>query len=329
MSVPLIRNLAGAAVVSAAALGFSALPATALAATDWPTQPVRIFVSFPPGGSSDLVARLLAEQLGADLGQQFVVENRPGAGGTVAAEALKREAGDGSVFMLSNLAPFTIAPTQFADITYDAVADFTHVSYIGAVHMGLFVSPDMGVDTFAEFVEMVQAAPGDFDFGSSGVGSWSHVIGQNVATMADLDMVHIPYQGSGPMRLDFRAGVISVFYDALLQNMEMVEDGDAVALGVTAPERLPGAEDIMTFVEQGYDLVAENWLGFTAPAGLDPAIAAKLDASLAEIMKRPEVIEQFALWGLQRTPKSTEEFADFVAEQVELWRPMVIAAGAE
>ena len=319
------RRAALALAVMAAALGAPGIAS----ATDWPTKPVRIMVSFPPGGSSDLVARLLAEHLSNDLGQQFVVENRPGAGGTVAAEALKREPADGYAFMLSNLAPFTIAPTQFRDIAYDAMADFTHVSYIGAVHMGIFVTPNLGLATFGEFVEMAQAAPGEIDFGSSGVGSWSHVIGQNVATMADLEMEHIPYQGSGPMRLDFRAGVISVFFDAVLQNMEMVEDGDAVVLAVTSPERLAGAPDIPTFRELGYDLVAENWLGFTAPAGLDPAIAATLDGALQSIMAREDVQAQFAAWGLVHAPKTTAEFSDFVGAQIEVWRPMVLAAGAE
>lgn len=304
-------------------------PFAASAAEDWPSQPVRIMVSFPPGGSSDLVARLLSEHLSTELGQQFVVENRPGAGGTVAAEALKREAGDSHVFMLSNLAPFTIAPTQFKDIGYDAVADFTHVSYIGAVHMGMFVKPDLGPKTFADFVEMAKAAPGEYDFGSSGVGSWSHVIGQNVASMAGLDLVHIPYQGSGPMRLDFRAGVISVFFDAVLQNMEMVQDGEAVVLAVTSPERLKGAPDVATFREQGFDLVAENWLGVTAPAGLDPAIVAKMDAAMQTVMAREDVRRQFAVWGLVQEPKTTEAFQGFVADQIAVWRPMVLAAGAE
>ena len=325
MRTDFTRRAAVALVTMATVLGAPGLAV----ANDWPTRPVRIMVSFPPGGSSDLVARLLAERLSAEFGQQFVVENRPGAGGTVAAEALKREPGDGYTFMLSNLAPFTIAPTQFKEISYDAMADFTHVSYIGAVHMGMFVKPDLGPTTFAEFVEMAKAAPGDYDFGSSGVGSWSHVIGQNVANMAGLDMVHIPYQGSGPMRLDFRAGVISVFFDAVLQNMEMIEDGEAIVLAVTAPERLAGAPDIPTFREQGYDLVAENWLGLTAPAGLDPAIAARLDGALQSIMAREDVQGQFATWGLVRTPMTTAEFSDFVAAQIEVWRPMVLAAGAE
>ena len=325
MRTEFMRRAALALAAMAAAFGAPGLAT----ATDWPSKPVRIMVSFPPGGSSDLVARLLAEHLSTELGQQFVVENRPGAGGTVAAEALKREPGDGYAFMLSNLAPFTIAPTQFKEISYDAMGDFTHVSYIGAVHMGMFVKPDLGPKTFGEFVEMAKAAPGEYDFGSSGVGSWSHVIGQNVANMAGLEMVHIPYQGSGPMRLDFRAGVISIFFDAVLQNMEMVEDNEATVLAVTAPERLAGAPDIPTFREQGYDLVAENWLGFTAPAGLDPAIAEKLDGALQTVMARDDVQAQFATWGLARTPMSSAEFSDFVARQIDVWRPMVLAAGAE
>jgi tripartite-type tricarboxylate transporter receptor subunit TctC len=320
------RRLAAAAL---AVLALSPTTAFGAGADGWPERPVRILVSFPPGGSSDLVARLLAERLSEALGQQFVVENRPGAGGTVAAEALRREAADGHTFMLSNLAPFTIAPTQFADISYDAVADFTHVTYIGAVHMGMFVSPLLGVETFAEFAEAARAEPGRFDYGSSGVGSWSHVIGQNVISQAQLDVEHIPYQGSNPMRLDFRAGVIPVFFDALLQNREMVEDGEAVAIAVSSAERLASMPEVPTFREHGVDLVAENWLGLTAPAGLDPMISDKLDAALAEIMATPAIVEQLDMWGLVREPMTSAEFAAFVADQIEVWRPMVTAAGAE
>ena len=145
--------------------------AATVTADDWPSKPVRIIVSFPPGGSSDLVARLIGQQLSEKYGQQFIVDNRPGAGGTVAGELLKQQSGDGYTFMLSNLAPFTIAPTQFETIPYDPLADFTHASYIGAVHMGIIVSPELGVTDLAGLVAKAKAEPGMLNYGSSGVGS--------------------------------------------------------------------------------------------------------------------------------------------------------------
>ncbi|MEK9725498.1 MAG: tripartite tricarboxylate transporter substrate binding protein, partial [Rhodospirillaceae bacterium] len=262
-----------ASLVLAAAFG----PSAGMAA--WPEKPVRILVSFPPGGASDLAARLFSTHLSDKFGEQFVVENKPGAGGTVAAVALKREKGDGHTFMLSNLAPFSIAPSLFKTLPYDALKDFTHVSYLGTVYLGLFVSPQLGVKTLKEFVAKAKAEPGKIDFGSSGVGSWSNVIGFNFKNMAGIDIVSIPYKGSRPMRQDFRASVIPVMFDALPQNVPALQDGTAVALAISAPGRIKTNPDLMTFKEQGFDIVAENWLGLTAPAGLDAAVAEKIDAA--------------------------------------------------
>jgi tripartite-type tricarboxylate transporter receptor subunit TctC len=298
-------------------------------ADSWPSKPVRILVSFPPGGSSDLVARLLGKHLSDKFGQQFVVENKPGAGGTVAASALKREKGDGHTFMLSNLAPYSIAPTLFSKLPYDALKDFTHVSYIGTVYLGLFVSPKLGIKTLADFVDMAKAAPDKFDFGSSGVGSWSNVIGFQFNKMADIKLVSIPYKGSRPMRQDFRAGVIPIMFDALPQNVPALQDGTAGALAISAPARTKSNPDLATFKEQGYDIVAENWLGLTAPAGLDATIAKKIDGALAEIFKLADVQSKFDTWGLIHEPKTTAEFQAYVAGQIEKWKPLVVATGAK
>ena len=302
------------------------LPVSAIAETAWPEKPVRILVSFPPGGSSDLVARLLSEKLSASLGQNFVVENKPGAAGTVAANALKAAEPDGYTFMLSNLTPFNVAPTRFPDTPYDPIADFSHVSYIGTVHLGLFVSPSLEVETLEDYVAQATAEPGKFEYGSSGVGSWGHVIAEQFQDVTGGELLHVPYKGSGPMRLDFRGGFVTTIFDAVPQNLPAVEEGIALPLAVSAPERIDTLPDVPTFAELGYDIVAENWLGMSAPAGLDPEIAAKLDAAMAEAMNDPEVIAQFDTWGLVRAPKTSEEFSDYVAAQFEAWKPLVSAA---
>jgi tripartite-type tricarboxylate transporter receptor subunit TctC len=310
-------------ICSAAALVASALPAVA---QNWPERPVRILVSFPPGGSSDLVARLLAEHLGQRLDQPFIVENRPGAGGTVAALALKEAAADGHTFMLSNLTPFSIAPTLFPDAGYDPIADFTHVSYIGGVHLALFAGAELGVKTLDTLIARASAEPGTLDYGTSGVGSWGHIVSARFGALTETEMEHIPYQGSGPMQLDLRAGVIGLSFDAVPQNLPLVNEGVAIPLAVSAPERLDTLPDVPTFREAGLDLVAENWLGFSAPAGLDPSIAAQLDETLSDIMTAPEITAQFANWGIVRVPMDGAAFAAFVAEQYASWTPMVEAA---
>lgn len=305
-----------------AATALAALAPAALAA-DYPERPVRILVSFPPGGSSDLVARLLAEQLGAGLGQQFVVENKPGAAGTVAATELKNADNDGYTLMLSNLTPFNVAPTRFPDTPYEPVADFTHVGYIGAVHLGMFVSPELETPDMAAFVEKAKAEPGMLDYGSSGVGSWGHVVAVAYENEAGVELSHIPYKGSGPMRLDFRAGVIPVIFDAVPQNLPAVAEGAALPLAVSSPERLETLPDTPTFTELGYDIVAENWLGISGPAGIEPEIVATLQDALDTALASDEVVAQFETWGIVGGKMTSEEFTDYVAKGVAEWAPLV------
>ena len=309
---------------TAATLAALAMPA--IAQTAWPERPVRILVSFPPGGSSDLVARVLGEKLSATLGQQFVVENKPGAAGTVAASALKQAEPDGYTFMLSNLTPFNVAPIRFPDTPYDPIADFDHITYIGTVHLGLFAAPSLGVSNLSEFIDAAKADPGEYEYGSSGVGSWGHVIAEHFQNETDAELFHIPYKGSGPMRLDFRGGVIPSIFDAVPQNLPAVEEGTAIPLAVSATKRLTSLPDVPTFTELGYDIVAENWLGFSAPAGVPDEIKAKLDAALTEAMSLPDVQAQFDTWGLVREPKTSEEFKAFVSDLLVQWTPLVKSA---
>jgi len=311
-------------ITTAITLATLALPSFSQAA--WPERPVRILVSFPPGGSSDLVARMLGEKLSASLGQQFVVENKPGAAGTVAASALKNAEPDGYTFMLSNLTPFNVAPIRFPDTPYDPIADFDHITYIGTVHLGLFAAPSMEVSGLAEMIEAAKANPGKYEYGSSGVGSWGHIIAEQFQSLTGAELFHIPYKGSGPMRLDFRGGVVPSIFDAVPQNLPAVSDGSAIPLAVSATKRLSSLPDTPTFTELGYDIVAENWLGFSAPAGVPDDIQVKLDAALTDAMELPDVQKQFDTWGLIREAKTREEFATFVSDSLNQWTPLVKSA---
>jgi len=312
--------------LSTTAAVLAALTMPAFADTAWPERPVRILVSFPPGGSSDLVARMLGEKLSASLGQQFVVENKPGAAGTVAASALNEAEPDGYTYMLSNLTPFNVAPIRFPDTPYDPIADFDHITYIGTVHLGLFAAPSMGVTDLNALIEAAKSDPGKYEYGSSGVGSWGHIIAEQFQNETGAELFHIPYKGSGPMRLDFRGGVIPSIFDAVPQNLPSVEEGTAIPLAVTSTKRLSSLPDVPTFTELGYDIVAENWLGFSAPAGVPDEIKAKLDAALTDAMNAPDVQAQFDTWGLVREPKTSAEFETFVSDLLEQWTPLVAAA---
>ncbi|MCV6595725.1 MAG: tripartite tricarboxylate transporter substrate binding protein [Mangrovicoccus sp.] len=313
-------------MLAATALSLAAITGPGFAQSDWPERPVRILVSFPPGGSSDLVARLLSEKLSASLGAQFVVENKPGAAGTVAATALQEAAPDGYTFMLSNLTPFNVAPIRFPDTPYDPIADFDHITYVGTVNLALFAAPSTGLSSLEDLIAAAQADPGSYEYGSSGVGSWGHVIAEHFQNVSDTELFHIPYKGSGPMRLDFRSGVIPTMFDAVPQNLPSVQEGSAIALAVSATERLATLPDVPTFTELGYDVVAENWLGVSAPAGVPEDIKTKLDTALTEAMGSEEVVAQFDNWGLVRVPKTSAEFSDYVAGQLQQWTPLVASA---
>lgn len=312
--------------LGATTAAFATFSMPILAETVWPERPVRILVSFPPGGSSDLVARLLAEKLSTSLGQQFIVENKPGAAGTVAASALKEADPDGYTFMLSNLTPFNVAPIRFPDTPYDPIADFDHITYIGTVHLGLFAAPSMGVSDLGALIEAAKADPGKYEYGSSGVGSWGHIIAEQFQNETSTELFHIPYKGSGPMRLDFRGGVVPSIFDAVPQNLPAVQEGTAIPLAVSATSRLSSLPDVPTFTELGFNIVAENWLGFSAPAGIPDEIKAKLDAALSEAMNLPDVQSQFDTWGLVREPKTSAEFETFVADLLNRWTPLVKSA---
>lgn len=317
-----------AIAISAAALVL--LPAGVVSAqtVDWPTKPVRIVVTFPPGGTSDIVARLIGAQMTEKLGQQFLVDNRPGAAGTVAADLVRKEAPDGYTLLLANNAPFTISPTQFKKIPYDPVKDFTHIAYIGASAPGLMVQPSLGVKDFKSFVALAQSDP-KITYGSSGVGSITHILGEAVKKKAGIQMVHVPYKGSAPAIQDFKAAVLKTYYDLLAQNVPMIKAGEAVAIAVAAPERISQAPDVPTFREQGVDIVLENWLGVSGPAGMPPALVAKIRAAVMDAVAQASSKEKLAGWGVETRTMTSDEYGKFVADQIEVWRPLIIEAGIQ
>ncbi|MDF2235144.1 tripartite tricarboxylate transporter substrate binding protein [Albimonas sp. CAU 1670] len=326
MSKTLTRRAAfGVGLAATLAVSLPALAAAEPGA--WSEEPVRIVVTFPPGGTSDLVARLLAKHLDEAFGQKAVVDNRPGAAGTVAADYVAKQDPDGTVLMIANNAPFTIAPTQFASLPYDPMGDFSHVAYIGASAPGLFVKPDSGIATVAEF----QAAAKDhsISYGSSGIGSISHILGKAVDGALGVETLHIPYQGSAPAIQDFRAGVLDTFYDMVAQNAPMIEDGEAVAIAIASETRSSVTPDVPTFKEQGFDIVIENWVGLTGPAGIPDETAAKIHDTVLAVIALPEVQAQLTDLGVTTREMSSADYAAFVETSMGVWKPLIIAAGVQ
>lgn len=292
----------------------------------WSDEPVRIVVTFPPGGTSDLIARILAQYLESEYGQRAVVDNRPGAGGTVAADYVAQQAPDGTTLILGNNAPFTIAPTQFESLPYDPLASFTHIAYLGASTPALFVQPSLEITTLEQFI--AYANENGVTYGSSGVGSITHILGKAVDEALGIEQIHVPYQGSAPAIQDFRAGVLESYYDMLAQNRDLITGGETVPLALAAPERSPLFPQIPTFRELGHDVVIENWTGLSGPAGMDPATVETIHDSVEAIMALQPVIDQLAQWGITHTEMTPDEFTAFVAGTIDTWAPLIRAANA-
>ena len=302
-------------------------PGLGLAQAAWPSRPVKLLISFPPGGSSDFVGRTLAPFLAEQLGQPFVIDNRPGAGGMIAAEALKKDAPDGYNFMISNNAPFSIAPTQFKNINYDPVKDFTHIAYLGSTYGGCVANPKLGAKNLAELVAKAKANPGKLTFGSSGTGSIGHIVGETFKRMAGVDLLHVPYKGAAPLRQDLLAGVVDMQFEGVIGNLAFIRAGSMVALGSASPERLGPVPEIATFREQGFDMVTENWHGMTAPPALPAAISGRLNQVLMALLQRKDVLDKLAVYGVFYKPMTSAAFNAYVAAQVDYWRPQIVAAG--
>lgn len=304
-----------------------ALPMVANAQAAWPSRPVKVLISFPPGGSSDFVGRTLAPFMTELFGQPFVMDNRPGAGGMIAAEAIKREHPDGYTFIISNNAPFSIAPTQFKNISYDPMKDFTHIAYLGSTYGGCVAHPKVGVKNLAELVAKAKANPGKLTFGSSGTGSLGHIVGETFKRMAGIDLMHVPYKGAGPLRQDLLGGVVDMQFEGVIGNLAFLRAGSLVALGSASAERLGPVPEVATFREQGFDMVIENWHGLSGPAALPAPIVSRLSQGLATLLQRKDVLDKLAIYGVFYRPMTAAAFNTYVASQVDYWRPQIIAAG--
>jgi tripartite-type tricarboxylate transporter receptor subunit TctC len=308
---------------SAAAAAVFSLATTAQAA--WPEKPIRMVVTFAAGGASDIVARTIADPLAKALGQPVVVDNKPGAGGTLGGLDVVRAAPDGYTLMLSNSTPTSIGPYTVPKLPYDPTRQFTHVAMLGVAPVLVMANPKSGPATFKDLPKAA-AAPG-FTFGSGGPGSIGHIVGEMSKTAMKLDMTHVPYRGGAPMTTDLIAGQIPVGIDVITAFVPMVKSGQIRGLAVTTRTRSPLLPDVPSVVELGWpQLVAENYFGVSAPAGLPKDIADRLAKVVAEITADPAIVKRFEELGITPVKMTSAEFGAFVTRQVNDWAPAIKAA---
>lgn len=315
-----------AAAALAAALGL-AFPA---GAQTWPTKPVRVVVTFPPGGSSDVVARQIAPLLAEKLGQSFVVDNKPGAGATIGGAEVARAAPDGYTLMLSNTAPISLSPFMLDPMPYDPVKSFTHVAYIGSVPNVFVIHPSVPARNLAEFVAWAKQQKAPINYGSGGIGSIGHIVGELFKGQAGIDLQHIGYRGSGPMHNDLLGGTILFAIDTLPQNVQYQKSGKLKLLAVTSDKRNAMAPDVPTVGEAGYaKLVADNFFGISGPANLPRPVVDALNKAASAALADPKLQKALEDFGIATGAMSAEEFTAFVQQQVSAWGPAVKASGAK
>jgi tripartite-type tricarboxylate transporter receptor subunit TctC len=303
--------------------GLFALVSTAAHAA-WPERPVRIVVTFAAGGASDIVARTIADPLSKALGQPVIVDNKPGAGGTIGGAEVARAAPDGYTLMLSNSTPLSIGPWTVPKLPYDPMKQFTHVAMLGVAPVLIMANPKTGPATLKD---LPRAAASGYSFGSGGPGSIGQIEGEMIKAALKINMTHIPYKGGAPMSTDLISGQIPLGIDVITAFVPMVKAGQLRGLAVTTPERSPLLPDVPSVVELGLpQLVAENYFGVSGPAGLPPDVSAKLAAALKDIVADPAIRKRFAELGITPIPMSSAQFADFVGKQIQDWAPAIKAA---
>jgi tripartite-type tricarboxylate transporter receptor subunit TctC len=303
----------------------TALPALAA----WPEKPIRIVVTFPAGGASDIVARVFAEQLATRLGQGVVVDNRPGAGGSVGGLAVMQAPADGYTLMLSNSTPISIGPFALEKQPYNPVDDFTHIAMIGTAPCVVMANPKAGLKTIAD-LEALAKRSGRLDFGSGGPASIGHIYGELMKKELALNMVHVPYRGGAPMTTDLISGVVPVGIDVITAFVPYFKSGQIVPLAVTSATRSPLAPDVPSVVETGHrKLVLDNFFGLSGPAKMPADVVARLHAAVNEILGSADVKRRMVDLGITAAPTTQPAFAAFVRDQVGQLAPAVKGAGVK
>lgn len=319
------RILLGLATV---ALIAAALPANAQ--STYPTRPVSLIVPFPAGGSTDLVARVVAEKMSGLLGQQIVVDNRGGAGGNVGTAAAAKAEPDGYTLLMGTVATHAINSALYKKMPYDPVKDFAPVSLLVVVPNVLVVNPDFPAQNVQELIALAKEKPGELSYASSGNGTPLHLSGELFKTMAGVDIVHVPYKGAGPALVDVMGGHVPIMFDNLPSSTEHIKAGKLRGLAVTTAERSPSMPDLPTIAESGLPgYETYTWNALFVPAGTPPDVVAKLNEAAVAAVSDPEIKAKLESMGATIVGSTPEQLAAHVQAELDKWGPVVKASGAQ
>ena len=302
----------------------AALVGTAAVAQSYPIKPVRLVVPFPAGGATDLLARAISQRAAENLGQPIVIDNRPGAGGTIGADAVAKAVPDGYTLLIATGSTHSIGPSFNPKLPYDVVRDFVPMVDVARTTGVLVVPAQLGVRTLPEFLALLRASPGKYNFGSSGNGTFSHLSGELFKGQGRVFMTHIPYRGTGLVFTDMMAGQIHMLIDNYVTAQPHIRDGTLRAIGVTSLRRLPFAPDLPTLDEQGlkgFDV--DNWFGIYGPRGTPPEIVARINAAFNRALQEPDLMKRLAALGATPTGGTPQQMAQMVAADTARWAKLI------
>jgi tripartite-type tricarboxylate transporter receptor subunit TctC len=297
-------------------------------AQDYPLRAVRIIVPFPPGGSNDIIARIVAQKLAERCGQTFAVENRGGAGGKIGAEVVASADTDGYTLLLTAPPPLTINATLYKMLPFDPAKAFAPVALIASVPIVLVVNPSLPVKNVSELIALAKAKPGTLNFGSSGIGSSNHLAGELLKKMTGIDIVHVPYRGAAPAMNDLLAGQIPLMFDNMPAVLPQVQGKAINAIAVAGATRASALRDVPTVAETLPGFEASAWFGLVAPARTPAPVLAKLRSELEAVLKMPDVRRRFSDLGAEPGAVLGDAFGQFLAEETTKWGKIIEASGA-
>jgi len=316
------------AAVWAVALTYT-LSTSGQAADTFPTKPVRMIVAFPVAGATDILARVLSQKIGEQIGYQVIVDNRPGAGGTIGSRMAANSAPDGYTLVLGTTSTHAIGPHLYAKRPYDPLTDFTHVTQVATSPIVMMVATQVQATTLKDFIALAKAQPGKLNFGSSGVGTQFHLSGELLKLIAGINMVHIPYKGTALVYPEMIAGQIQVLFDLPIVAIPFIKQGRVRGIGLTGKTRAPTLPDVPTMLEAGvagYD--ADLWFGLFAPAQLPQERLARIHAETIKALKAPDMKDRLATLGADPVGSSPEAFSAFMKVENNKWEKVVKASGA-
>ena len=315
----LLRMAAGLAIAVIACVNLTA-------AQEYPTRPVRLIIPFPPGGSNDVVGRLVATHLGERLGKQVVVDNRSGAGGVIGTEIVAKSPPDGYTLLIISMA-HAVNPWLYK-LAYDPIKDFVPVGLLARGANVLVVHPSLPVNSVKDLLALAKQKPGDLQYASAGIGSFQHLGAELFKLMAGVDILHVPFKGGGPAMVDIVGGHTKVMFSSMVQTVPQIKSGKLRALGTGGLERSPVLPDVPTIAEAGvagYEAV--NWWGVVAPAGTSPTIIDKVNREIEAVQKSPEVQKQFANEGAATAAMKPGDFGGFMVSEMSKWEKVVKQGG--